>query len=266
MHTTLPHHRSCYPPIHARTIHFVHPIPCTLRIPNAPQVATSDSMRSKLDVLQRALAALGQLPEITGPGQQRQQGSSSGDGAVTWREFWRSEEWGRVVEAHTRLSDRGFATLGTQVCLCLRVRALKLHAPRPLSAQRRSLEAPTCPAAACESQTTAAICNPPHAGGCGGAAGVVHQLAAAGAGGGDRRVAGRQQQHHGGARRCARVRVLVRVQVRVCARRSRPRGPRVASVRGRAPAGVHSGSLGEPLNRRPLNDKINISSRLAPTP
>ncbi|KAI8471784.1 MAG: ADP-ribosylation/Crystallin J1 [Monoraphidium minutum] len=94
------------------------------------QVATSQAMTSKLDLLHRSLAALGQLPRVDGPAPLRRSSSSGGGGASSsgasggggeggpavgsWREFWRSAEWGRMVETHNLLTRHGFATLGTQ--------------------------------------------------------------------------------------------------------------------------------------------------------
>jgi hypothetical protein len=86
-------------------------------------------MRQKLALLRSSLAALGQLPLIPSPfpslsrsssgGSASSSGSgstsSSGGGApASWREFWQTGEWGRVVEVHNKLSQHGFATLGTQ--------------------------------------------------------------------------------------------------------------------------------------------------------
>lgn len=114
-----------------------HLCPCSC----ASQVVASDSMRSKLQLLQRGLAAAGQLPVVASPPPLRRSSSSSsttstsssssggggsalgGSGAAdegvrvvgSWREFWLSEEWGRMVQIHSSLTDRGFATLGTQV-------------------------------------------------------------------------------------------------------------------------------------------------------
>jgi hypothetical protein len=82
-------------------------------------------MLASLRAVRAALSLVGQLPEIGAPG--------AAPGFASWREFWGSEQWARVVEAHGRLSDRGFATLAPQA-VGVALLALALNWRRPQQA------------------------------------------------------------------------------------------------------------------------------------
>lgn len=101
--------------LHAAALTPCHPHP---PLPGAhPQVVTTDDMRAKLALLRSRLATLGQLPlvpDATAPGASSSGSSAAAGGVASWREFWQSDAWGRVVDTHNLLTHHGFATLGTQ--------------------------------------------------------------------------------------------------------------------------------------------------------
>jgi len=89
------------------------------------QITTTDEMRSKLTLIRTSLQLVGQLPLIpstkspspssAAPTSSSSSSSGGGGAAVcSWREFWQSDAWGRMVQTHHSLTDRGYATLGTQ--------------------------------------------------------------------------------------------------------------------------------------------------------
>ena len=78
-------------------------------------LAATDDLKGKLALVRGCLAAVGQLPAIGGGDGSSGGSGGSGSGAgPTWREFWASEAWGRLVDAHSRAARHGFATLAPQ--------------------------------------------------------------------------------------------------------------------------------------------------------